>query len=122
MMLWGIGILIYNIFRAIYHGIIFIVNPIIEAAENLMIVFGEGRGRRRERKEEKHRQRERGAGSGRRGRSRNDRDVRDGNVVNVRVGEEERDVEMGRLNGYDVRGMRNMGPQRMGGLPPAYSA
>lgn len=123
MVFWGIGILIYNIFRAIQ----FVVNPIIDAAEKLRFGFGEGRGRRRERVDKGHRQRERGPGSGMRGRSRNGRD---GNVnvvnVNVRLGEERRDVEMGRvgrLNGYDGRGMRNMGPQRMGGLdgrPPAY--
>lgn len=127
MVFWGIGILIYNIFRAIYHGIIFVANTIIDAAEKLRFGFGEGRGRRREREDERNRQRERGPGSGMRGRSRNGRD---GNVnvvnVHVRVGEERRDVEMGRvgrLSGYDGRGMRNMGPQKMGGLagpPPAY--
>ena len=122
MALWGLGLLIYNIFRAIYHGIMFIINPVIDAAEKLRFDFGEGRGRRRERQDERNRQRERGPGSNMRGRSSN------GNVVNVNVqdGQKGGDVEMGGingLNGMDGRGMRNMGPQKMGGLggrPPPY--
>lgn len=129
MILWGIGILIYNIFRAIYHGIMFVVNSVIDAAEQLRFGFGEGRGRRRERENERNRQRERGPGSGMRGRSRNGRDS-SANVVNVnvQVGQINGDLEMGRLeldgiNGLSERGMRNMGPQRMGDLgghPPPY--
>lgn len=128
MGLWGIGLLIYNIFRAIYHGTMYIINPFIDAAEMLTFGFGEGRGRRRERQDERNRQRERGPGSNMRGRSRN-------GDVNVQVGQKEGDVVMGRverlghfgeINGMNVmdgRGMRNMGPQRMGGMggrPPAY--
>lgn len=129
--LWGIGLLIYNVFHAIFHGIIFIINPVIVAAEKLRFVFGEGRGRRRERQDERVRQRERGPGSNIRGRSRNDNVVN----VNVQVGQKEGAVKMNRigrlghldeingLNGMEGRGMRNMGPQRMNGLgghPPAY--